>query len=168
MHGVYVSVSHRVAGKTDTQNFGSWLRTRHAPGSQQDPASRISRIQDPGSWRILNLIFLFSHGILKILDPVTTTLPLDPRNPGLRTDHTLLDPGDSGSTLSKLSWDLAVLGSSTTIITVFWTSIPSNEILPLVPRIYALVNLDHRLKFQADIDSTILYWDENKPSLLVP
>ena len=89
--------------------------SRHVPRSQKDPRSWIPRIQDPGSCGILDLAFSLSHGILKILDPVTAILPWDPRDLGSRTENILLDPGDPGSSLSKLSWDLADLGSCTTI-----------------------------------------------------
>ena len=68
---------------------------RHVPRSGLDP-------QDPGSFRILDPI-LFSCGILEILDPVTATLPWDPRDLGSQTDEILPDPGDPGSSLSKLS-----------------------------------------------------------------
>ena len=62
----------------------------------------------------MDLIFSFSLGILEILDPVTATLPWDPRDLGSRTEKILPDPGDPGSSLGKLSWDLADLGSYTT------------------------------------------------------
>ena len=90
------------------------------PRSQKDPRSWISRIQDFGSCRILDLIFSFSHGILKILDLVTAALPWDPRDFGSQTDQILLDPGDPGSSLSKLSWDLLDLGSYTTIMSLYF------------------------------------------------
>ena len=90
------------------------------PRSQKDPISWIPRIQDPGSCGILDPIFSFSHGILKILDPVTAILPWDPRDLGSRTENILLDPGDPGSSLSKLSWDLADLGSCTTIRSLYF------------------------------------------------
>ena len=79
----------------------------------QDPKDprHVPRCQDPGSCRILDLIFSFSQGILEILDPVTTTLPWDPKDLGSRIEKILLDPGDPGSSLSKFSWDLADLGS---------------------------------------------------------
>ena len=89
------------------------------PRSQKDPGSWISKIQDPGSRRILDLIFSFPHGILEILDPVTTTLPRDPMDHGSRTENILLDPGDPGSTLNKLSWDLADLVPNTTMSLYF-------------------------------------------------
>ena len=71
----------------------------HVPGSQKEPGSWILRIQHPGSWTILDLIFTFSHGILEILDPVTATLPRDPRDLGSRTEKILPDPGYPGSCL---------------------------------------------------------------------
>ena len=89
------------------------------PRSQKDPRSWIPRIQDPGSCRILDSIFLFSHGILKILDPVTAILPWDPRDLGSRTENILLDPVDPGSSLSRVSWDLADLGSCITMSQYF-------------------------------------------------
>ena len=59
----------------------------------------------------MDLIFLFSHAILEVLDPVTAILPWGPRNLGFRTENILLAIGDPGSRLSRLSWDLADLGS---------------------------------------------------------
>ena len=61
------------------------ITDRHVPRSQKDPRSWITRIQDPGSCGILDPIFSFSDGILKILDPVTALLPWDPRDLGSRT-----------------------------------------------------------------------------------
>ena len=61
------------------------------------------RIQDPGCCSIQDLIFSFSHRILKILDPVTTTFTWDPRDLGFRTENFVLDPEDLGSGLSNLS-----------------------------------------------------------------
>ena len=52
--------------------------------SHKDPRSWIPNIQDPGSCRILDLIFSFSHGILEILDPTTQHCRGIPRT---------LDPG---------------------------------------------------------------------------
>ena len=49
--------------------------------------------------------------ILEILDPVTATLPWDPRDIVSGTENILLDLGDPGSCLSKLSSDLANLTS---------------------------------------------------------
>ena len=46
---------------------------------------------------MLDLTFSFSHGILEILDPVTATLPWDPKDLGSRAEKILLDPGDPGS-----------------------------------------------------------------------
>ena len=62
----------------------------------------IPRIQNPGSCRVLNVIFSFSRQILEILDPVTATLPWDTGDPGSRTAIILLDSGDSGSSLIRL------------------------------------------------------------------
>ena len=76
---------------------------KHVPRSQKDPRSWISRIQDPRSWRIVDLIFSFSPGILEILDPVMAILPRDPRDLGSRIENIIMDPGDPGSSLSKLS-----------------------------------------------------------------
>ena len=70
---------------------------RHVPRSQKDPRSWISKIQDPGFCGILDIIFSFSHGILKILDLVMAMLPWDPRDLGSRTEKIMLDPGDPGS-----------------------------------------------------------------------
>ena len=75
---------------------------------------RILSIQDRRSWRILDLMFLFYLGILEILDPVTAALPWDPRNLGSRAEK-MLNPGDPGLSPGELSWDLADLGSYTTI-----------------------------------------------------
>ena len=91
------------------------VSSRHVPGSQKDPGSWIPRVQDPRSWRILDLIFSFSLGILEILDPATAALPLDPTDPESRTENIFLDPGDPRSSLGNLSWDLADLGSYTTM-----------------------------------------------------
>ena len=63
----------------------------------------------------MDLMFSFSDGILEIFDPVTATFRWDPRDLGSRKKMILLDPVDPGSSLSKLSWDLADLGSYTTI-----------------------------------------------------
>ena len=85
---------------------------RHVPRSQKR-SQGILDLQDPGS-EILEYIgssFLFSLGILGILNPVTATLPWDPRDFGSQTEKTLLDSGDPGSSLCELSWDLADLGS---------------------------------------------------------
>ena len=68
----------------------------------------ILDLQDPGS-EILDIVLSFSPGILQILDLVTATLPWDPRDLGSRTEKILLDPGDPGSSLSRLSWDIAGL-----------------------------------------------------------
>ena len=65
--------------------------------------SKILDPQDPGSCGILDPIFSFSHGILKILDPVTAILLWDPRDLGSWTVNIWPDPGDTGSSLSKLS-----------------------------------------------------------------
>ena len=78
------------------------------------------RIQDPGYCSILDLTFSFSHGILEILDPVITTLPWDSGDIRSQTEEILLDPGDPGSSLSKLTWDLADLGSSTAIMSLYF------------------------------------------------
>ena len=48
--------------------------SRHVAKPQKNPGSWGPRIQDPGSWRILDLIFTFSRGFLEILDPITATL----------------------------------------------------------------------------------------------
>ena len=56
----------------------------------------------------LDLIFSFSRGILEILDPVRT-LPWDPRDLGSLREIILLDPGDPGPSLRKLSCDLQIL-----------------------------------------------------------
>ena len=58
-------------------------------------------------------MFSFSLGILEILNPVTATWSWDPKDPGSRAEKILLDPGDPGFSLGKLSWDLADLGSYT-------------------------------------------------------
>ena len=64
-------------------------------------------MQDTRSCRILGLVFSFSPGILEILDPVSAgsldPLPWDRRDRGSRTEMILLDPGDPGSSLRKLS-----------------------------------------------------------------
>ena len=82
--------------------------------------SWISRIKDPRSWRILGLIFSFSHGVLDILNPATAILPRDPRDLGSRTEKILLDPRDPGSSLNRLSWDLADLGCYPTIMSLYF------------------------------------------------
>ena len=91
------------------------LEDRHVPRSQKDPGYWIPKIQDTRSWRILDLTFSFPLGILEILDSVTGTLPWDPRDLESWTEDILLDPGDPGSSLGKLSWDLVDHGSCTTI-----------------------------------------------------
>ena len=91
------------------------LRGRHVPRSQKDPGSWISRIQDPRSWSILDLVFSFSLGILDILDPVAAKLLWDPRDLGSLIEKILLDPGDPGSSLCELPWDLTDIGSYTMI-----------------------------------------------------
>ena len=73
------------------------------PRFQKDLRSWIPRIQDPGSCKILDLVFSFFRGILEILDLVTATLPWDPRELGSKIDKILPDLGDPGSSLSKLS-----------------------------------------------------------------
>ena len=78
----------------------------------QDPGSGI--LQDLGS------CLSFSHGILEILDPVTTTFPWDPGELGSCTEKILLDPGDPGSSLSNLLYDLADFGSYTTIMPLYF------------------------------------------------
>ena len=83
------------------------------PRSQK--RSGILDLQDPRSWSILNLAFSFSLEILEILDPVTATLPWGPRDLRSRPKKILLDPGDPGSKMCELSWDLADLVSYTTI-----------------------------------------------------
>ena len=93
--------------------------SRHVPRSQKDPRSWISRIQDPGSCGILDLIFSFSHGILNMLDPVAAILPWDPKDPGSQTKNILLDPVDPVSSLSRLSWDLADVGFCKTIRSLY-------------------------------------------------
>ena len=57
-------------------------RRRYVPRSQKYPGSWISRIQDPESSGILDLIFSFPYGILETLDSATATLPWDPTDPG--------------------------------------------------------------------------------------
>ena len=117
--------------------------SRHVPRSQKDPGSWISRFQDPGSWRILDLIYSFFRWILKILDPVIVTFSRDPRDLGSWTDKILLDRGDPGSSLGKLSWDPADLGTYKTI-----TSLYFEHPLHLVKfcfwfHIYALLKPEH-------------------------
>ena len=85
------------------------------PRSQKDQGFWIPRIQDRRPGRVLDLISSFSLGIIEILDPVTATMPWDPRDLGSRTEKILLDLGDPGYSLGKLSWDLRGLGSCTTI-----------------------------------------------------
>ena len=105
------------------------------PRYQKDPGSFIPKIQDPGSWRILNLIFSISRGILETFDPVTATLSWDPRDLGSLTEKMLLDLGildskiqdpniqdlgilDPGC-LGKLPWGLVDLVSPTTIMSMY-------------------------------------------------
>ena len=114
------------------------VSSRHVPGSQKDPGSWIPRVQDPRSWRILDLIFSFSLGILEILDPATAALPWDPADHGSRTEKISLAPGDPGSSLGKLWWDL-----TQQYVTASWRSCASSKILLLVPHIYALLKLEH-------------------------
>ena len=81
-----------------------------------ETGSPRSRIRDlGGSW----IVFLFCHGISETMDPVTATLPWDPRDLGSRTEKILLDPEDPGSSLSRLSWDVADLGSYKTTLSLY-------------------------------------------------
>ena len=100
------------------------VSTRHVPRSQKDPRSWISRIKDPGSCRILEPTFSFSHGILKILD-LNGFLYRDPGDlwscgywildfyviVGSRRSWIFIflflrwDPGDSGPETFAWSWD---------------------------------------------------------------
>ena len=129
------------------------------PGS---PGSRIRDLEELGSY-----IFIFSWDLRD-----------------LRSCHDNIAIGSKGSWISERkysawswgSWihlEQVVVGSCRSWIlhinniTVFWASLTSNEILPLVPHIYTLVNFDHHLEFQSHIDSSILCWLENKPTLLV-
>ena len=84
-----------------------FLNSRHVTRFQKDPKSWIPRIQDLRSRNILDLIFLLSLGILEILDPVTATMPWDPRDLEFRAEKTLF--WDPGSSLYMFSWDLADL-----------------------------------------------------------
>ena len=55
----------------------------------------LEKIRDPGSpgsWRILDLTFSAFHEILEMFDPVTATLPWDPKDLGSRTENIRLDP----------------------------------------------------------------------------
>ena len=88
------------------------------PKKVRDPGSPGSRVRDLG--RILDLIFSFAYGILEILNPGAASLPWDTRDLGSRTEEILLDPGDPGSRLSRLSWDLADLGSYRTIMSLYF------------------------------------------------
>ena len=104
----------------------------------------MPRIQDPGSCGILDPIFSFSHGILKILEPVTAILQWDPRDLGSRKENILLDPGDPGSSLSWLSGDLEDLGSCTTTRFLnFEHLLQPMTFLLLVPHINAMIKLQH-------------------------
>ena len=100
--------------------------------SKKDPGSWLPNIQDPGFWRILDLRFSLSRGILDILDHVSGTLSWYPRDLGSKTEKILLDPRDPG--LGKIvmgscgSWMLnnSYVSGSRRYFT-------SNEILLLVP-----------------------------------
>ena len=76
-------------------------------------------LQDPGYLRILNLTLLFSHGILDIKNPATSTLSWDPRDLGSQTDKILLDPGDSASCLGKPPWYVVDLGACTAMMSLY-------------------------------------------------
>ena len=72
-------------------------RGRDVPRSQniRDPGSPGCRIRR--NWRTLDPIFLFSRGILGILDHIAETLSWDLRDLGSQTERMSLDPGDPGS-----------------------------------------------------------------------
>ena len=53
------------------------------------------------------------------MDPVAATLSWDHRDLGSQTEKTSLDPGDPGSCLCKLSWELADIGCCTTIMPLY-------------------------------------------------
>ena len=141
---------------------------RRVPRSQKDPGSWIPRIQDLGSWSILDPIFLFSRGILEILDPAKAILPWGAR------DLVSRKKDSAGSWGSRIQFDKVVVIFCRSWIlhnnnvTVFWTSFTFNEILLLIPQIYALLKLEHCYEFQPHIESAILCWPENKLTLLVP
>ena len=105
--------------------------TRHVPRSEKDLWSRIPRIQDPRSWRILDLIFSFSHGILKILDHIMATCRKIPGILDLRQKRfgwiLEIQPGRV-IVRSCRSWILH--NNSATASWVFFTS---NEFYLLVP-----------------------------------
>ena len=79
--------------------------------------SGILDLQDPGSGILegLGSYIFFFRGILNILDPVMATFSRDPKDIGYWTEKILLDPGDPGFSLIKLSWDPADLGPYRTI-----------------------------------------------------
>ena len=91
--------------------------SRHVPRSQKDAESWISRIRDIEGYWILYFYLSWDRG-----DFVSRhdNIPWDPRNLGSRTENSLLDPGDPESTLSRLSLDLADLGSYTTIMSLYF------------------------------------------------
>ena len=129
---------------------------RHVPKSQNDPGLWIPGTHDPGFWRILDIVFLFHNGILEILVPVTAALPWDPMYIESRTKGIMLGPGDPGSSLSKLLWDLADLLSYPTIMSLcFEHSLHPMKFGFWFPHMCALDKLEHCLEFEPQIDSTI-------------
>ena len=82
----------------------------------RDPGSTEPRIRNlGGSWI---LCFHFHVGSY-ILDPVTATWSWDPGELGSQTEKMLLDPGDPGSCLDKLSKAIANFGSFPTMMLLY-------------------------------------------------
>ena len=84
------------------------VSVRHMPKSPK--RSDILDSQDPGYWKILDLIFSFSRGILEILD-FRATLSWYPKDIGSQTEKLLPDHEDPRSWLGKLSCGVTDLGS---------------------------------------------------------
>ena len=113
-----------------------------APKKIRDPGSSGSMIWDiEGSWI---LYFYFTIEILGILNPDEPILSRDPRDLGSRTEKHVADPGDTGSCVSNLSWDLVDLGFFTVIM-----ALHLEDHLHLIslgfwfPQISALFKLEH-------------------------
>ena len=138
----------------------------------QDPKKMLDP-QDPGSLILEDLgsyIFTFSWD-LRYFGSCHGNISVE------SWGSWILDRKDSsGSWGSCVQPAQVVLGSSRSSIlpnnnvTVFWTTLTSNEVLLLVPHphIYALPKLERCSWFQPYTDSIILRWLGNKLALLVP
>ena len=113
--------------------------------------------QDPwsGFWRIFDPTFLFSHGILGILDL---------RQKRHRWILSILNILGKVVVGSCGPWT-----SHNNNATVSWRPFKSNDILLMITRISVLLKLERlRIPTHIVIDSAILCWLENKLTLLAP